>query len=317
MPSPSLVGVQDEQLPPEIAAMLGDHVDVPQPLVASEKDGAGERDKESEREAEAEAQQFEGCFPAQGPHQQGATTEPTAPGVGRPTTRKRRRDGKVVARSHIDYHFYKINRRLMKKRSAYYLRGGEDRTRFTNAHAGEWTCVRSYQCKLLLRLLVGRNKLAQHVADAVQHEVDAVNATVERLAKEPPGLERRNLGQSSTWTSLLIQQHTAMARENPNDRGWCFSNEDDAEKVAYDTLLSEWQGEGILKEDDEVAKRYLMLEPTGHLQERIKQAETLSWLLDNTDLSSHKQRPTEEPSLYEAVLRHNQPIIVAPSGGSA
>ena len=310
MPSPSLVGVQDEQLPPEIAAMLGDHVAVPQPPVASETDGAGERDKEEE-------EQFEDCFPAQGPHQQGATTEPTAPGVGRPTTRKRRRDGKVVPRAHVDYHFYKINRRLMKKRSAYYLRGGEDRTRFTNAHAGEWTCVRSYQCKLLLRLLVGRNKLAQHVADAVQHEVDAVNATVERLAKEPPGLERRNLGQSSTWTSLLIQQHTAMARENPNDRGWCFSNEDDAEKVAYDTLLSEWQGEDVLKEDDEVAKRYLMLEPTGDLQERIKQAETLNWLLDNTDLSSHKQRPTEEPSLYEAVLRHNQPIIVAPSGGSA
>ena len=180
----------------------------------------------------------------------------------------------------------------MKKRQAYYLNGGEDRTVFSSDDGPtvlEWLDVRHYQCKLLLALLVDRGKLAPSTSDAVERDIECVMDSV--LTASRSGRSRCT---GATWarrprgSACSSSTTCAWARENPVNRGWTFPSEEEAAKVSWDTLMSEWRGDGINKDSEEVAKRYLLIEPTSTADRAARAGQ-------HAGLPARQGRPDQEP----------------------
>ena len=159
-----------------------------------------------------------------------ATKVPAMPEYGK--TRRRKRDGKIVPKSSLNKHYFKIAKRELRRHKLAPLSHRDDLPSFDPKHAVNFVHLRRHVAIELVALLLKAQSIDQEVHDMVNSEVDSAH---EVLLEHAVDYKHAHFGSVVEWVILLSQQ----AKLLQMGRGeWEMTSVADIERWTADKLFA-------------------------------------------------------------------------------
>lgn len=143
--------------------------------------------------------------------------------------RTRRRDGKIVKRSSLPYHEYKLARRQLKRNKTFYVSTFEDKPFFEPSTIDAWTSVRVYQSTWLVQRLSGCNFIDDATAAKV---IDNVTTVCQWICTHKTQAARFAMASAGAWVAVLCLNYLA----SPISREWAFETPELVERFSPSKL---------------------------------------------------------------------------------
>ena len=143
--------------------------------------------------------------------------------------RTRRRDGKIVKRSSLPYHEYKLARRQLKRNKTYYMSAFEDKPYFEPSTIDAWTSVRVYQSTWLVQRLSGNNFIDDATAAKV---IDNVTTVCQWIRTHKTQAARFAMASAGVWVAVLSLNYLVF----PISNEWAFETPEFVERFSPSKL---------------------------------------------------------------------------------
>lgn len=213
-------------------------------------------------------------------------------------TRRRKRDGKIVKKSPIGYHLYKISKKHLQKRKVFNVGSAEDCGLLEKECAGHWVHARRFQCRLLANVLLSRDVINNDQHESIMYEIEGImewiTGNVDMALKVP-------MGSSGLWMALMAQQQRALAGTD----GWAFRTQDEVDLWSLPNLFEHFRQTAAQKVAPDMRSKYVRGCAFDQIDDAFNVARGLHLMLSKANLPMkfncvRKHKPNE-PWLYKRI----------------
>lgn len=212
--------------------------------------------------------------------------------------RKRRRDGKIVKKSPVYYHVYKLARRELKRNNTYYLSMFEDKPLFCVNHTGAWIQVRIYQCRWLAQRLTSHRFISDETNSNINSVINRVCLWIDEHKHQANSFSMSSAG---AWVAILALHYLA----SPLTNQWAFERQDLVERFTPAKLWDMFDSAPESERRDSVCPL-----PYDHVLRHQNECEGFETLLDTIRESSATSTDFELPELLTGVAALTPPLRI-------
>ena len=143
--------------------------------------------------------------------------------------RKRQRDGKIVKKSPLHYHVYKLARSELKNNDIYYISMFEDKPPLDISHVTAWVQVRIYQCRWFAERLSSHRFISDEVNSKINNVIISVCTWIDNHKHQAKAFSMSSAG---AWVAILALHYLAA----PLSTRWAFERQELVERFTPSNL---------------------------------------------------------------------------------